>query len=273
MAEVVLRSEIAANLLCADVGRPAFAARARVRFPPEGPDSEASRLACAWIAEPAPAPPPDTSTDGAEPSSLASRLREEIGRRRAPFRVVVADGLAPLAATGDRTVWVTAGRAVSREDVERTVLHEVEGHVMPRFRASTLAARIFAIGTARGTDDQEGLALVFEERHGFLRGARRRELALRQRAIEAMDAGGSFVDVVRALIDRDGAPIASAVAAAERAFRGSAGETAGLGRERVYLAGYARVTERLKGRSEDEKVMASGQVAVEAVEALREYIV
>ncbi len=260
------------SLLCADVGTPAFAARARARFSPEGPESEASRLAREWITEPEPAPPVDTTTDGDDPASLVSRLREEIGRRRIPFRVVVADGLAPLAATGDRSVWVTAGRAVSRVDVERTVLHEVEGHVMPRFRASTLAARILAIGTARGTDDQEGLALVLEERHGFLRGARRRELALRQRAIEAMDAGGTFVDVVRTLIDRDGAPIPGAVAAAERAFRGSTGETAGLGRERVYLAGYARVTERLLAKPDDEKVMASGQVAVEAIDALRGYV-
>ena len=62
------------------------------------------------------------------------------------------------------------------------------------------------------------------------------------------------------------------MAAAERAFRGSTGETAGLGRERVYLAGYARVTERLLAKPDDEKVMASGQVAVEAIDALRGYV-
>jgi hypothetical protein len=86
-----------------------------------------------------------------------------------------------------------------------------------------------------------------------------------------MDAGGTFVEVVRTLIARDGAPIAGAVAAAERAFRGSAGETPGLGRERVYLARYERVAERLRDRPEDERVIGAGQIAVDAIEAVREY--
>jgi hypothetical protein len=138
-------------------------------------------------------------------------------------------------------------------------------------RASAQVPGIFAIGTARGVDDQEGLALVLEERHGFLRGARRRELALRHRAVEAMDAGGTLVEVVRTLLERDGAPLERAIAAAERAFRGSAGETAGLGRERVYLGAYARVSAWLDGRPEDERVIASGQVSVDAIETLRGY--
>ncbi len=262
------------SLLAAEVGSQAFAARAQARFAPESraPDgSVASRLASEWVTDREPAPPPDTTSDGTDGGSLVSRMREEIGKNRLPVRLVVADGLAPLAATGERTVWVTAGRAISRVDVERTVLHEIEGHVLPRFRASTLPLGIFAIGTARGADEQEGLALFLEERHGFLRGARRRELALRHRAIEAMDDGGAFGDVVRVLVARDGAPVPLAVAAAERAFRGSAGATPGLGRERVYIAAYARVAAHVAGRPEDERVLGSGQVAVDAVEALRDY--
>lgn len=260
------------SLLAAEVGGTGFAARARARFPGDDTAGTASRLAAEWIADPEPAPPADATSDGPEPGSLASRMREEVGRRRLPFRVVVADDLAPLAATGHRTVWIAAGRAISSADVERTLLHEMEAHVMPRVRASAIELGIFAIGTAGGADDQEGLALVLEERHGFLHGARRRELALRHRAIEAMDAGGTFVEAVRTLVARDNAPIAGAVAAAERAFRGSAGETAGLGRERVYLAGYGRVAARLRERPEDERVITAGQVAVAAVDALRSYV-
>jgi hypothetical protein len=258
-------------LLGAEAGGPGFAARARARFPVEGPASTASRVAAEWIADTEPTPPTDATSDGPEPGSLASRMREEIGRRRLPFRVVVADDLAALAATGHRTVWIAPGRTVSRADVERTVLHEIEGHVLPRVRASALDLGIFAIGTAGGADDQEGLALVLEDRGGFLRGARRRELALRHRAIEAMDAGGTFVEVVRTLIARDGAPIAGAVAAAERAFRGSTGEMPGLGRERVYLARYERVAERLHDRPEDERVIGAGQIAVDAIDAVEGY--
>jgi hypothetical protein len=259
------------SILATEPGTRTFAERARLRFVPEGPESAASQLAREWTTDAEPAPPPDTTTDGAGPRSLLSRLQEEVGRRRLPFRVVVAEGLAPLAATGDRTIWVTTGRALASADVERTVLHEIEGHALPRARAASLTPGIFAIGTAGGVDDQEGLALLLEERHGFLRGARRRELALRHRAVEAMDAGATFVDAVRTLLARDAAPLERAVAAAERAFRGSAGETAGLGRERVYLSAYARVRERFRARPEDERVMTSGQVALNAIDALRSY--
>jgi hypothetical protein len=255
------------GLLSSEAGTPSFATRARERFVPES-GSEASALAEAWVSAEEPEPACDCTSDGDEPSSLASRLREEIGKHRLPFRVVVSASLAPLAATGDRVILVAAGRAIAHVDVERTVLHEVEGHVRPRLRASTLSPGLFAIGTAGGADDQEGLALTLEERHGFLVGARRRELAWRHRAVLAMDDGATFVDTVRTLVARDGAPLTRAVAAAARAFRGSAGETPGLGRERVYLAAFVRVASHLHARPADEAVLASGQVAVDAIDAL-----
>lgn len=260
------------STLASEVGTERFGTRARLRFPADDVAGHASNLARAWASDAEPAPTPETTTDAEEPGSMVVRMREEIGRHKVAFRVSVADGLAPLAATGDHTVWVTAGRRVARVDVERTVVHEIEGHVLPRARASAMPLGIFAIGTARGTDDQEGLALLFEERSGFLRGARRRELALRHRAVEAMDAGGTFVDVVKTLIERDGAAIRVAVAAAERAFRGSDGIRPGLGRERVYLSAYTRVREHVRSKPDDEKVMTSGQVALDAIASLRHFV-
>ena len=257
-------------LLATEVGTAGFAARARLRFAPDATD-EATKLAEAWVRETEPEPTIDCTSDGEEPTSLASRLREEIGKHLFPFRVLVSPSLAPLAATGQRVVLVAAGRTVARVDVERTVLHELEGHVRPRVRASILSPGLFAVGSARGADDQEGLALLYEERHGFLVGARRRELALRHRAVLAMDDGATFVETVQALVSRDHAPLGRAVAAASRAFRGSAGETAGLGRERVYLSGFARVAACVRARPVNEVVLASGQVAVDAVDALARY--
>jgi hypothetical protein len=257
------------------MGTPGFGARARERFEPGCAGSaEASALAAQWVAadiEPAPSDRACTS-EGHEPSSLASRLRQEIGRLHLPYRVVPSSHLAALAATGDRVILVATGRKLTAVDVERTVLHEIHAHALPRYRASTLLPGLFAVGTARGNDDQEGLALVLEERHGFLVGARRRELALRHRAVEAMDAGATFVEAVRTLLERDGASIPRAVVACERAFRGSAGETAGLGRERVYLSGYVRVGARLRERPGDERVLASGQVAVDAIDVLAPFV-
>ncbi|HEY2510520.1 MAG TPA: tyrosine/phenylalanine carboxypeptidase domain-containing protein [Polyangiaceae bacterium] len=258
-------------LLAAAVGGRGFGSLARVRFRPQT-DGEGSKLAAAWVSECAPPPTTDQVSDGEGPGSLLGRLREEIGKRRLGFRIVVSPGLAPLAATGDRTIWVAAGRAVAREDVERTVVHEIEGHCVPRARAALLCPGIFVLGTAHGVDEQEGFALTLEQRRGFLRGARRRELAARHRAVESMDAGGTFIDVVKTLVDRDGFELGRAIAAAERAFRGSDGEGAGLGRERVYLDSFVRVSAHLAENPADEAVIGAGQVALDAVAALRSFV-
>jgi hypothetical protein len=263
------------GILSSIMGAREFGARAKERFEPgRAGSAEASALAAAWVTTEVEAAPSDRvcTSDGHEASSLASRLRQEVGRLRLPYRVVPSSHLAALAATGDRVILVATGRKLTTVDVERTVLHEIQAHALPRHRASTLLPGLFAIGTARGNDDQEGLALALEERHGFLVGARRRELALRHRAVEAMDAGATFVEAVRTLLERDGASIPRAVVACERAFRGSDGETAGLGRERVYLSGYVRVAARLRERPGDERVLASGQVAVDAIEVLEPFV-
>src|SRR5262249_6655339 len=150
-------------------------------------DPAIERAARAWIAEESePENGPLRTSDGPEPESLASRMRAELGALRAPFVVDVRRDLASLAATGERAVFGAAGREVSDADVMRTVLHEVSGHVMPRVRAAGLVPFIFRIGTARGTDDQEGYALVLEERAGLLGARRRRILAARHLACAAM---------------------------------------------------------------------------------------
>jgi hypothetical protein len=81
--------------------------------------------------------------------------------------------------------------------------------------------------------------------------------------------GASFADVSWALADTHGFDAVEAVLVAERAFRGGDGVRPGLGRERVYLESFVRVRERFASHPEDEAVMASGQVAVDAVDALR----
>jgi hypothetical protein len=251
-------------------GGPRFGELAARRFP--GGDAAADRLAEAWLAE-----EPDAfedervSSDGREEGSLVSRMRAEIGRLRLPFTVSVQEGLASLAATGDRVVFVAAGRTIGAMDVTRTVLHEVYGHVLPRARAAGARSGLFAAGTARGVDEQEGYALLLEDRSELLAGARRKQLGARHAAARAMSAGATFVDTVRTLINVHELETPAAVLVAERAFRGGDGLSPGLGRDRVYLSALGRVRGHLAAHPEDEIVLASGQIAVAYVDAVRGY--
>ena len=210
------------------------------------------------------------SDDARDPRSLVSRLRQELARARLPFRVSVSADLAPLAATGEEVVHVSGGRRIARADVERTVLHEVEGHARPRVTARRQTARIFALGSARGTDDQEGRALVLEERHHHLTGARRHGLARRHLACIAMRAGADFVTVVRALTRDHGATAREAIVIGERVFRGSDGTFPGLGRERSYLECYLDARDAFAGNPDLEPIVAAGQVSFAAAAVLRD---
>jgi hypothetical protein len=250
---------------------------ARDRF-----DAEADGLADAWLAggpaeglaegvaecdaQPVEAEAPVRSDDEASPRSLVSRLRQELGKRRLPMRVVVRENLASLAATGDGLVQVAAGHALRARDVERTVLHEIAGHVEPRVIASSARLGIFVIGTARGSDDQEGRALHLERASGFLDLPRRRELALRHVAGRHVEARGDFVGTVRLLLDR-GAPLEGALRIAARAHRGG-----GLAREVVYLPALLRVEAAIASDPSLDRVLAAGRISVDAAPELAAWI-
>jgi hypothetical protein len=270
-----LQTEVA---LCQVVGQRSFSAAAAARFAPADATSEqaAHALARAWIGEDEGAPLSDPSayilSDADDPRSLVSRMRAEVGRLRLPFTVRVHSALASLAATGERTIFVASGRALSDEAIQRTVVHEIEGHAAPRARASTRGPAILRVGTARGADEQEGFALGIEEKNGFLRGRRRRELAARYLTVDAMRAGATFIDAVRVLMFEHGMTAEAAVLIAERAYRGSDGTFAGLGRERVYLEAFLRVRAHLEAHPEDERVIRAGQVATAAAPALRLFL-
>jgi hypothetical protein len=248
------------------------------RFLNETPDDDlraADALADAWTArpeEPRPAEELVRTCDPLDPRSLFSSMAAEVGRQKLPVRVLVQPGLASLAATGDGVILVAAGKRIGAADVARTVLHEIRGHVMPRVRASRAVVAIFALGTARGIDDQEGRALLIERDRGFFDTARTRELGLRHLAARATLGGADFVDVARALLDR-GAGIAAAVRIAARVQRGGRGVASGgtgIAREIVYLPAMLRVERALS--SEDgatvEAMLDSGRIAVHAAEAV-----
>ncbi len=260
--------------MCAAAGRPELADLARARFEPHEPAvaCAASSLCAAWLAEPPPPPAEaNVASDDPDPTSLLSRMRAAVGRLRLPFSVVASPWLAPLAATGERVILVTTGRLVPEEDTARTVLHEIEGHAQPRARSLRAASAHFRVGTARGIDDQEGRAVVLEERAGLLSPRRRKQLAARHWTVRAMLDGATFEEVASALTATHGLDAAEAVIVAERAFRGSSGCHPGLGRERVYLESLVRVRRHLTAHPHDDAILGSGQVAVDAVETLRPF--
>jgi hypothetical protein len=261
------------------VGTPRLRSRAEDRFVAKTDEGRrdlacADELAQSWAgpeAEPPAAPEARTlSSDVDDPSSLVSRMSAEVGRNRLPMRVVLQAGLASLAATGDRVILVAPDKWVARRDVERTVLHEIAGHAMPRARAALAPIGLFALGTARGIDDQEGRALMIEESAGFLDAGRRRELGFRHIAARAALEGQNLVEVTRLLLDK-GAGIADAVRIAARVERGGLG-SGGLAREVVYLPAYLRVRRALWGpfASVVQSMMESGRIAADVARVVAE---
>lgn len=251
-------------------GASRLGAAARARYP--APDEEDATTAAEWLATipAATARAHVRSDDEGDPRSLVARLRAEIGLRRLPFTVSVDARISALAVTTASSVLVAARRMVSIEDVERTVTHEIEAHVVPRARARSSAVALLRLGTAGGFDDQEGYAVLLEERHGHLTPARKRELALRSRGAARMCAGADFVELTRALI-ADGLTFEQALSLAERLFRGSDGRSEGLGRERIYLARHRAVSAHLARHPDDERVLASGIVSLSATATLAAY--
>ncbi|MDC0747119.1 tyrosine/phenylalanine carboxypeptidase domain-containing protein [Polyangium mundeleinium] len=265
--------EIAAEAtVCSAVGTKGLWAAARKRFGRRDLyDDAADDLARRWLSEPPPRASaseeeaPLRSDDEAEEGSLLVRMRAEIGARRLPFRVVVVRDLSSLAATGEGVVQVAAGRAMTRADVERTVLHEIEGHVLPRCRAAGMSLGIFVIGTQNGADDQEGRALWLERRAGALVGGRRYELAFRHVAARKLEAGADFVEAARLLLSY-GASLPDALRITARVYRGG-----GLGREVVYLPALLRVEAALAVDPALDGVLGAGRVSVDAAAVLRPF--
>ncbi len=268
--ELSLEAELSAAAGTREVAR-----LAQERFAPAGPSIArgAAQLCATWLKEPSePRSGSLLASDAPHPRSLLSQMREAVGKLRLPFTVVAERSLAALAATGDRVIFVAAGRFVHDEDAARTVLHEVEGHARPRARSYGAPFTLLRVGTAGGVDDQEGRALVLEARAGMLGPSRKAQLAARHRAVEAMLDGASFADVALLLVRTLGLDADDAVLVAERAFRGSDGAWPGLGRERIYLESFVRVAAHLAAHPEDEDVMASGQVAVDSIAAVRDLV-
>jgi hypothetical protein len=250
------------------VGTPEFAERAHARFQEDR--SASGQLAGEWCVawqrlEPVRANDRlHVSDDERDPRSLVACMRRAVGERRLAVRVVVSAELPSLAAAAAGVVFVRARQLHSEAEARRIVVHEIEGHVLPRARASKEQLGLFALGTAGGSDDQEGRALLLEEQSGTLDAGRRVALARRHAAARALRQGAGWVETVELLIGL-GCELAEAIDLASRIHRGG-----GLGREIVYLPAFARV----RGAAEQDPWLLSwlerGRISVAAARELAE---
>jgi hypothetical protein len=259
--------------LCRTAGTPQFAAIAARRFF-EGAESDAAAaLAELWSIPSANRRHDSASltctSDGPEPTSLLSTTRRLLAREQLAFRVIPHSPMLALAATGQNSIFVAQNRKLTPAEVHGTAIHEVFGHARPRQRgrqphrcpSRTLLRRL---GTARGVDEQEGLALHYEERMGCLNTARKATLSMRHRAAVRMRAGAEFPELLRWLCqDQEIAP-PQAVRIAMRIYRGSAGLRPGAARELAYLPAYLRVRGLLLHAPATEALLSCGQVATAA---------
>lgn len=209
-----------------------------------GDGAEGDEVASRFAESPAPEGEDVVSSDDAsDPRSLFSQMRARVSELRLPVRVLVRERVGSLAAAGDGVVIVAARRRVPESETRRVVLHEIEGHVLPRERGRGRGRGIETLGSAGASEDEEGRALVLEERAGLLSPRRRRVLAARHRAARLVLSGATFVEVVRAT--RELVALGDALAIAARVMRGGylrgKDVLGGVARERVYLPAFARV--------------------------------
>jgi len=113
------------------------------------------------------------------------RLGALAGALHLPIRISTSRDMACAAATGEGCIVVRTGVSHTASAGRRIALHEVYAHALPRARAVRESIGLFAVGTAGASDDEEGRAVLIEERHELLDDARRRELGARHIAATA----------------------------------------------------------------------------------------
>ncbi len=223
-----------------------------------------------WLEElPVPVPEARTLPSEAPRGEPSARALFEAMIRAAGLQasVVVRDELVARAASAERQV-LLANRRFGRGEALGLAVHEVLGHLVSAANARAQAVGLLRFGTAEAFEDQEGLALWFEERAGLLDVGRRRILAGRVVATDMVLRGAAFPEVAEAMFREHGFEPEMAVALAERAVRGG-----GVARDAGYLLGWLRVREAvLRDGARTERSLRAGRVAVGALpllEALR----
>ncbi len=250
--------------LAESVGRAAFRDLAGKRFPLPAEHQQRRAEAAEWAKLGAAGDPParlHISDDRHDPASLWSLLTKRLDEKRLAVRVEVVPGLVSLAAVADGVVRIRAGARLAIDVAARIALHEVDGHVLPRVAGERLGGVLLA-GSARGSEQEEGRAILLEERARLLGLARRAEIGLRYLAAESVRGAADFWQTCDVLLEH-GASVEMAVELSSRVHRGG-----GLGRELLYLSGYAQVASSLQSSPQLEAALECGRISTDAAARL-----
>ncbi len=261
--------------LAEQIGAAGFAALAAERHAPRASAEwqRAEQLARQWASVLAPESARDElvlSDDPRSPHSLLQLTSAELGQTRVPFRVQVTRELASHAATGDGVIFVRAGDRLSPAEGLRIARHEVHAHALPRARAARHRLGLLRVGSAGAAADEEGRALLLEQRFGDLSAERQRQLGLRHLTALAVAGGASAQDCVRMLLELGCSP-ERALALFLRCARGSAAGGRGLCRELEYLPAWLRVSAALASAPELERWLEQGRASLPLASLLREH--
>jgi hypothetical protein len=247
-------------------GQPRFRELARLRYPCSPEEGERARAWAESILVSDPAGAPHLASEG-EPT-LKDAFEARLAALGVMANVVERDNLASAAAVGEGTVFVSRDAPRDPAQIARIVLHELEGHLLPRLRAKSEPCGLLRVAARGAGEDEEGRALLLEQRAGCWDEAtaggraRRRELALRHLAAEIVRSGGELADVMHLLLEH-GLSVQAAVRLSERVLRGG-----GLAREVAYLPALERVSRAFSGDPLLEKWFERGRVSVEAARLL-----
>lgn len=239
---------------------------ARRRYP--APKDTLSKQARGWAQlPPASVPPKGVRSDLASaPDSLLGQMLKAVSRLNLPVSVVIEERLQSVAAAGQDTVFIKPGVLLAPNEARRIVLHELLGHILPRHRSRSESLGLLRVGSANGSDDEEGRALLLERRHGLMHLERQRELGQRHLAALSVLQGADWVETVRMLAELGTTP-ERALSIANRVHRAS-----GLAREIVYLPALSAVERAFAVEPELEAWLEVGRVSVAAArELIREF--
>lgn len=197
-----------------------------------------------------------------EPECAAAALGRVALAAGLVCEVKLSDALVADAAIGDRTVYL-ARRSFSPAEVRRLAAHEVLGHLVAAENARHQPLALLRVGAAGSWEDQEGVALVLEERAGVLDPRRKLGIAARVLAIAAMLDGAGREDGLRLLMRTHGIDRELARRATVRAHRAG-----GSLRDLSYLRGLARVRRALARREVGLHALRTGKISVELARRL-----